>query len=109
MLGWGALILISALVWFDTGRGLASRLGLDGAEAGIGLAVAAVVTLTLVRWACGDAEARSLAALECPRCRAGLVTRHEHGSKALPGRQLWSCDRCGLERITRLTCSGCAA
>ena len=109
MAGWGALVLVSALAWFETGRGLAFRLGLDGAEAGVGVALAAVVTLTLVRWARGDAEARALAALECPRCRSALVTRHEHGSRAIPGRQLWTCASCGLERITRLTCAGCAA
>lgn len=108
-LGWGALVLVSALAWFETGRGLAFRLGLAGAEAGIGLAIAAVVALTLMRWARSDAEARALAALECPVCHAPLATRHEHGSRALGGRQLWSCANCGLERIRRLTCAGCAA
>lgn len=108
-LGWGALVLVSALAWFQTGRGLAFRLGLDGAEAGVGVALAAVVTLTLVRWARADAEARALAALECPACRARLATRHEHATRVLGGRQLWSCSNCGLERMARLTCTGCAA
>jgi hypothetical protein len=107
--GWAALVLVSALAWFETGRGLAFRLGLDGAEAGVGVAVAGVVTLTLVRWAWSDAEAHALAALECPRCRAALATHHEHGTRAVPGRQLWSCAGCGFERMTRLTCNGCAA
>ncbi len=108
-LGWLALVLVSTLAWFETGRGLAFRLGLDGAEAGVGVALAAVVALTLVRWARSDAEARALAGLECPVCRAPLVTHHEHGTRTLAGRQIWSCANCGLERIARLTCAACAA
>ena len=108
-LAWVALVLVSALAWFETGRGLAFRLGLTGAEAGIGLALAAVVSLTLVRWARSDAESRALAALECPACHAPLATRHEHGTGRVGGRQVWSCGSCGLERIARLTCAGCAA
>ena len=109
LLGWGALVLVSALAWFQAGRGLAFRLGLDGAEAGVGVALAAAVALTLVRWARGDVEARALAALECPTCHAALTTRHEHATSAAGGRQFWSCANCGLERVAGLTCAACAA
>ena len=106
---WTLLIGVSALAWFQTGRGLAFRLGLGGAESGVGIALAAVVALTLIRWARSDVEARSLAALRCPACRATLSTRHEHGTRTFAGRQMWTCSNCGLERIARLTCEGCAA
>jgi hypothetical protein len=106
---WGLLIGVSALAWFETGRGLAFRLGLEGAETGAGIALAAVVAVTLLRWARGDAEARSLAALRCPACRSLLETRHEHRSQAHAGRQSWRCTACGLEQVRELTCEGCAA
>jgi hypothetical protein len=109
LLWWGALVLVSALAWFQAGRGLAFRLGLDGAEAGVGVALAAAVALTLVRWARGDVEARALAALECPTCHGSLTTRHEHATGAGGGRQFWSCANCGLERTAGLTCPACAA
>ncbi len=106
---WLALVVVSALGWYATGRGLAFRLGAPDLATGVGLLCAAIVVATLFAWARGDAEARSLAALRCPACRGRLESRHEHAVASMPGRQLWSCSACGFGKIAPLTCPGCAA
>lgn len=107
--GWGALMLVSALGWYATGRGLAFRLGLGEVATGIGGVAAAIVVVTLLRWARGDLEGHALAVLRCPACSQPLESRHEHATGSMPGRQLWSCAACGFGRIAPLTCEGCAA
>jgi hypothetical protein len=103
------LILASSYGWYQTGRGLAFRVGLGEVATGIGVAAAVIVAITLVRWARGDAEGRALAALRCPNCAQRLDSRHEHATGSMPGRQLWSCATCGFGRMAPLTCEGCAA
>ncbi len=106
---WLALVVVSAVAWYVTGRGLAFRLGLPDVAAGLGLACAVLVVATLIAWARADGEARSLAVLRCPACRGQLATRHEHTVASMPGRQIWSCAACGFGKIVPLTCDACAA
>ncbi|MCC6238378.1 MAG: hypothetical protein IT299_12530 [Dehalococcoidia bacterium] len=106
---WLVLVVVSALGWYVTGRGLAFRLGIPDFASGAGLACAVIVVATLITWARGDAEARALASLRCPACRGRLATRHEHAVASMPGRQLWSCAACGFGKIVPLTCDACAA
>lgn len=106
--GWGALMLVSAVGWYATGRGLAFRVGLGEVATGLGGVTAAIAVLTLIRWSRGDTEGRALAALRCPACSAPLASRHEHAIGSMPGRQVWSCATCGFGRIAPLTCEGCA-
>lgn len=106
---WLALVVVSALGWYATGRGVAFRLGAPDLAGGVGLVCAVVVVATLVAWARADAEARALAALRCPACRGHLDTRHEHAVASMAGRQLWSCSACGFGKMVPLTCEACAA
>ena len=106
--GWTVLVLLSSAAWYLTGRGLAFRLGLGELSVGVGIAFAAIVALTLLRWAGGDAIEDALAAGRCPSCRLHIESRHEHASGSMPGREIWACD-CGFGRIAPLTCARCAA
>lgn len=110
-LWWLALGLTASAAWFVTASRLAHAWGLGDAAPALGLAVAAVVALTLWRWSRVDREQMSLARLRCPRCSGALDMRHEHARPAedAGGVQCWTCGRCGYERVERLTCAECAA
>ncbi len=107
--GWALLVVIAGAGWFQTGRGLAFRLGIGEAATGVGAIVAVIVVVTMLRWAGGDAERHALATLRCPSCGERLDTRHEHATGSMPGRQVWTCTACGFGSVAPLTCEGCAA
>ena len=108
---WVLLGAVAAFGWYATARGLALSWGLRDAATGLGLLAAAVVVITMWRWARSEHDANALAEGACPRCAGPLSPMHEHarpGSRS-PGLTSWSCERCGYERTERLTCESCAA
>ncbi len=109
-LAWTALAAVAAAGWFETGARVSSHLGLGAASPAIGVAAAAVVVLTIGRWARADREQAALARGECPRCRAALASRHDHARPgALAGGLVaWECAGCGYARSEPLTCEQCA-
>ena len=108
---WIAIGLVASAAWFVIAARLMRIWGLREAAPAIGLLAAAVVAITLWRWAQTDREQAALAELRCPRCRATLRERHEHARPegVAVGLQRWNCQRCGYEHVEALTCPRCAA
>lgn len=110
-LAWGALIVLAAAAWFVTGARISARLGFDAAAPAVGVIAAAVVAVTIWRWARADGEQVALARGRCPRCRCPLAARHEHARPGALAEGLieWSCAACGYDHTEPLTCERCAS
>lgn len=108
---WLALGVVASAAWFVTATRLMQIWGLNEAAPAIGLLAAAVVALTLWRWAAADRQGSALAELRCPQCEQRLETEHAHARPGgvATGIQHWHCAHCGYEHSEALTCPQCAA
>ncbi|MDP6605330.1 MAG: hypothetical protein QF664_03590 [Dehalococcoidia bacterium] len=110
-IAWLVLGVIASAAWFVTATRLMRLWGLNDAAPALGLLAAAVVALTLWRWAAADRRGMALAALRCPRCDQPLRTEHSHARPrgVATGIQRWHCGLCQYEHSEALTCPQCAA
>jgi hypothetical protein len=107
---WIALGVVATAAWFVTATRLMRLWGFSDAAPAIGLIAAAIVALTLWRWAATDRLQRALAVLRCPRCAEAIETQHEHARPGgvETGLQSWTCQQCGYVHSEPLTCAECA-
>ena len=108
---WSALGLVATAAWFVTATRLMRIWGFAEAAPAIGLLTAAVVAVTLWRWAATDRRQSALAVLRCPRCAGAITVQHDHARPGglATGVQSWTCGRCEFSHAEPLTCAECAA
>ncbi len=111
LVAWSALGAVATAAWFVTATRLMRIWGLPEVAPAIGLLAAAVVAVTLWRWALADRRQNALAALRCPRCSRSIDVRHEHARAdgVETGVVSWTCHQCGYQHSEPLTCAECAA